>query len=160
MTISLKARSIFDEIFALSALLAISNPEVKKPALLCRDQVPALRHLLRMAFANMVMQFSEKVKSCRFDDAVPDDRPYNPDCDIAMEVDLDCDNDRLDAGKALAVKSQMEHVMALSTLSFVFDCVNPELARAYRTQAREAIEYLGDEIDPAIPTGRIAAWYY
>lgn len=158
MNITLNARTIFDEIFALSALMAISNPEVKRPALLCRDQIPALRHLLRMAFANMVMQFSESVKSCRFDDTPPDTRPYDPDCDLTMEADLDCDIS--DRGKALAVKSQMEHILALTTLSFVFDCVNPELARAYRAQSREAIEALGNEIDPIAPSGRIAAWYY
>ena len=56
MTISLNAKAIFDEIFALSALLAVSNPEVKRPALLCRDQIPGLRHLMRMAFANLGRQ--------------------------------------------------------------------------------------------------------
>ena len=50
--------------------------------------------------------------------------------------------------------------MALSTLSFVFDCVNPELARSYRARAAEAACTLGEEIDPALPPGRLAPWYY
>lgn len=160
MTISLNAKAIFDEIFALSALLAVSNPEVKRPALLCRDQIPGLRHLMRMAFANLVMQFSERVRSCRFDDAAPHDRPYDPDIDITLLIDFDLEDENPDNGRLLAVKASMEHVLALTTLSFTFDCVNPELARTYRAQAREATERLGDDIDPVVPPGRIAAWYY
>ena len=161
MIITLNPRNIFDEIFALSAMMALQQPAVEQPPLLCRDQIPGLRHLMRMAFANLVMQFAERIRSCRFDERTPDDAaPYDPDYPLLMTVDLDTDDADEDTGRSLLIKSNMEHIVALTTLSFVFDCVNPELARSYRGQAADAACALGEDIDPAIPPGRLTAWYY
>lgn len=162
MTITLNPRNIFDEIFAISALMAHSQPEVQLPALLGRDQIPGLRHLMRMAFANMVMQFAETISACRFDEMTPGaESPYDPDYPILMTVELDMDSDDDDnSGRALLLKASMEHIVALSTLSFVFDCVNPELARSYRSQAAEAACNLSADLDPALPPGRLTPWYY
>ena len=81
-----------------------------------------------------------------------------------MAIELDAGASGTDTqAKALMLKANMEHIVALSTLSFVFDCVNPELARSYRARAAEAAEAactLGEEIDPALPPGRLAPWYY
>ena len=162
MTITLNPRNIFDEIFAISAMLAHSQPEVELPPLLCRDQIPGLRHLMRIAFANLVMQFAEKISSCRFDESTPGaEAPYDPEYPVTMAVELDSGDAETDDGsRALVLKANMEHIVARSTLSFVFDCVNPELARSYRARAAEAACTLGEEIDPALPPGRLAPWYY
>ena len=78
-----------------------------------------------------------------------------------MAIELDAGASGTDTqAKALMLKANMEHIVALSTLSFVFDCVNPELARSYRARAAEAAYTLGEEIDPALPPGRLAPWYY
>ena len=165
MNITLNPRSIFDEIFALSAMAALHRTDTERPPLLCRDQIPGLRHLVRMAFANLVMQFAERISACRFDETTPGgDAPYDPDYPLTMEIELNAaagsQTPADDAGRALLIKANMEHVVALTTLSFVFDCVNPDLARSYRLQAAEASTSLGEDIDPAIPPGRLAAWYY
>jgi hypothetical protein len=163
MTITLNPRNIFDEIFAISALMAHQQPEVPMPPLLGRDQIPGLRHLMRMAFANLVMQFAEKISSCRFDEVTPGaEAPYDPDYPILMSVDIDPDSapDSGDAARLLLVKSNMEHILALTTLSFVFDCVNPELARSYRQQAADAACDLATALDPELPPGRLSPWYY
>lgn len=163
MTITLNPRNIFDEIFAISALAAHQQPDVELPALLGRDQIPGLRHLMRMAFANLVMQFAEKISSCRFDETTPgSEAPYDPDYPILMTVEIDpaSTSDSADAGRLLLIKSNMEHIVALTTLSFVFDCVNPELARSYRSQAAETACSMAAELDPELPPGRLSPWYY
>lgn len=156
MTITLNPKSIFDEIFALSALQAFDMPDVERPSLLTRDQIPGLRHLLRIAFANLMIQFAESISSCRFDD-VTQKEPYNPDYHFNMTVEL---NGSVGENSALLIKANMEHILALCTLSFVHECSNPEMARDYRRQAAEAATLLGDEIDPDVPAGRLACWYY
>lgn len=163
MNITLNPRSIFDEIFALSALLALNEPQVERPALLSRDQIPGLKHLMRMAFANLVMQFAETIKGCRFADTTPaDEADYDPTYPIRMQIDLltGFETEDENSGKVLVIKSTMEHIVALNTLSFVFDRINPELSRNYRRQAAESAELLGEEINPTLPAGRIASWYY
>lgn len=167
MIITLNPRNIFDEIFALSAMMATQNTATEVPPLLGRDQIPGLRHLIRMAFANMVMQFAENITGCRFDEATPGaEAPYDPDYPITMTLELaiseeaETDDDDSAPGRSLLIKSNMEHIVALTTLSFVFDCINPELSRSYRSMAASASETLGEEIDPDIPAGRLASWYY
>lgn len=112
MTITLNPRNIFDEIFAISAMMAHSQPEVELPPLLCRDQIPGLRHLMRIAFANLVMQFAEKISSCRFDESTPGaEAPYDPEYPITMAIELDAGASGTDTqAKALMLKANMEHL--------------------------------------------------
>ena len=136
---------------------ALADPAGERPALLCRDQVQGLRHLMRMAFANLVMLMADAVDSCRFDETTPGgDAPYDPDYPFTMEVEL---RDGVQPAP-LMVKTAMEHIVALTTLSFVYDRIAPQLSRDYRRQALDAVSPLCDSLRSTLPVGRLTPWYY
>ncbi len=90
MEINLNCDTIMDEMMAVAALRArgaAARGEAR--ALLTRDQLPALRNILRMAFAELCLRLGDAVVSSDMDadDPAPDE-PYAPGAAMRMSLTL------------------------------------------------------------------------
>lgn len=119
--ISLDITSVTNEIFALTALRKIADPDESTPEPLCRDQLPALRVLIRSAFARVAVSLAPYLDSSACDPAdTPAAKPYDPREQLQLEFDFGDREKTLTSGSLLTLKRYLEHLLALHVLSDVY----------------------------------------
>lgn len=120
--INLNIKNIIDELFALTALRARQFPGAEIPHILSRDQLPALRILVRSAFSQMVARLISFVADAATDEDNPDpQQPFNPKESVTLMIDFGSYTASLSSGSLLVLRRQLEHLLALLTLSAVYD---------------------------------------
>lgn len=89
ISLNLSTEAIMNEILAISALRCLSNSDESRPPILTRDRAPALKLLIKDAFAFVVMKIISYVEKCNLNDlsASPTDD------DEILSVDLCVNND-------------------------------------------------------------------
>lgn len=114
-------------------------------ALLTADQLPALRNIARMAFAEMCMRLGSLVEASEMDADDPrPDEPYSAASSLRMSLTL-----RAPAGaegRPLAVKRVLEHVVAMLAAAFA---LGEEQAAELRGEAAAAVDSLRDTLGAA-----------
>ena len=91
ISLNLSTLAIMNEILALSALRCLTNGEESRPPILTRDRAPALKLLIRDAFAFVVMKFISYVEKCDLNDSSTSHSDSND--DDLLSVDLKVNND-------------------------------------------------------------------
>ena len=114
MNLQLNCKAVTDEILALSALRCATS--AKSHRLITRDQLPGLRIIMRMVFAELMVELTGLVDTCNIDTEDPDPTlPYDDTTPLTLEVGLK-NSDSFSPGMALTVKRQLEHMVAAGTL--------------------------------------------
>lgn len=155
--ISLNITSITDEIFALTALrnavVGGSEETVATPAILTRDNLPALRVLVRSAFAAIVGQLLSYICESSLDDGNPvADAPYNPDQPVNLCLDFGIYTDSLSAGALMVLKRYLEHLIALTVLQRIYLPLDSAIAATHASEAASLITAIRNLLDiPASP---------
>lgn len=117
----LNITSVTDEIFALTALRKVVNPGRETPELLSRDRLPALRVLVRGAFARLACRLAPCLVSAETDPENPvAERPYDSSSPLLMALDFGEPEKSLSAGSRLALKRYLEHLLALLVITDIY----------------------------------------
>lgn len=146
MELNLNSSTIMDELMAVAALRARSaEGRGAARALLTADQLPALRNIARMAFAELCMRLGSLVEASEMDADDPrPDEPYSAASSLRMSLTL-----RAPAGaegRPLAVKRVLEHVVAMLAAAFA---LGEEQAAELRGEAAAAVDSLRDTLGAA-----------
>lgn len=148
--ISLNITSITDEIFALTALRAAIYRSQDIPPVLTRDNLPALRVMVRSAFVATIAQLMPYVVDSKIDDANPTpERPYNASEAVTLQVDFGDNIESLPTNSLLLIKRHLEHLIALTTLAAVYGPINPAIAASQTTEAAALVSSLLSLLDTA-----------
>ena len=87
MNLQLNCKAVTDEILALSALRCATS--AKSHRLITRDQLPGLRIIMRMVFAELMVELTGLVDTCNIDTEDPDPTlPYDDTTPLTLEVGL------------------------------------------------------------------------
>lgn len=118
--IQLNIQTITDEMMALTALRSVTAPGgAASSPLLTRDQLPALRVVARMVFADILLTLGGAVeKSCIDGVNGGEALPYDESQPMALEVTFRTAAEPA-AGMPLLVKRQLEHAVATGVLGWV-----------------------------------------
>lgn len=153
--IVLEPKSITDEIMALTALRSAtaSHGEGEPPLpLLTPDQLPGLRVIMRMVFAEIVMALADLITECDLDSSDPQpDEPYSDEAPLRLALEFGCEA-RLGGKMLIALRRKLEHCVAAGTLGWIASDTDPELCSRLnddRTGALAAIRLICN--DPAHP---------
>ncbi len=159
MEINLNCDTIMDEMMAVAALRArgaAARGEAR--ALLTRDQLPALRNILRMAFAELCLRLGDAVVSSDMDadDPAPDE-PYAPGAAMRMSLTLAAGGP---AGKELAVKRSLEHAAAMLAASYALGDDSAGELRAEAAAAADAVRGCCLASDAGAVPLRVAPFFF
>ena len=91
ISLNLSTTAIMNEILALSALRCLTNGDESRPPILTRDRAPALKLLIRDAFAFVVMKIIPYVETCNLNDI--SSSPSNSNEDDLLSIDLKMNSD-------------------------------------------------------------------
>ena len=151
MILELSDKAICDEMMALTALrCVVRNAEgCSSQVLITADQLPGMRNMVRMMFAETVMELHALVDDCSMDDEDRDlNQPYDNSADkLRLKVEL---RGEWPSGKALAIKRQWEHIVAAKVLEAIATDRDGAFARNLRAQwtgAEEALHSLAGSVD-------------
>lgn len=139
MEINLNSNTIIDELMAVAALRSRSaEGRGESRALLTPDQLPALRNIVRMAFAEACMALGSLVETSDmdFDDPQPDE-PYSPATALRLSLTLAAQP----KGRELPLKRSLEHAVAMLAASFA---LGEAEAPSLRTQAAASLSAVRD----------------
>lgn len=160
--IALDITSVTNEIFALTALRKIVNPAESTPEVLCRDQLPALRVLVRSAFAEVAVSLSPYLDGAACDPADPvAEHPYGDKVPLTLEFDFGGREQKLTAGTLLTLKRYLEHLLALHVLDNVFGPLETAADRSARASEADTLLSLirGILLPAPEPLQIQPAWY-
>lgn len=144
MMIKLNVKAVADEILSLSALRHVVA--AGDAPLLTRDSLPGLRVIMRMVFAELMVDLSGLVLSCNLDAEDSDPTlPYDEQSPMTLEVEL-LGSDGFSSGKALAVKRQMEHIVAAGTLGWVATDADVDFASTLQMHREAALSALKNSL--------------
>lgn len=118
--IQLNIQTITDEMMALTALRSVTAPGgAASSPLLTRDQLPALRVVARMVFADILLTLGGAVEKSSIDGEDGGEAlPYDESQPMALEVTFRTAAEPA-AGMPLLVKRQLEHAVATGVLGRV-----------------------------------------
>lgn len=141
--IQLNIQTITDEMMALTALRSLSAPGDRPSApLLTRDQLPALRVVARMVFADILLTLGGAVeKSCIDGEDGGEALPYDESQPMTLEVTFRTSGSPV-SGAPLLVKRQLEHAVAAGVLGWVASPTDASFAAhlaAQRDAAADAV---------------------
>lgn len=170
MTLELNDKAICDEMLALTALRNVARgggdgaEETSGDAgghlLLTADMLPGLRNMIRLMFADTVMEMASVVEGCSMGEEDPDPAlPYSNDRKVmGLKVEIDV---ALPSGLALAAKRQWEHVVAAKVLEALATERDGAFASMLHSQHRSALEALKEVLeDVASDAGRIVPHWW
>lgn len=146
MELNLNSSTIIDELMAVAALRARSA-EVRgvARALLTADQLPALRNIARMAFAELCMRLGSLVEASEMDADDPrPDEPYSAASSLRMSLTLRAPAGA--GGRPMAVKRVLEHAVAMLAAAFA---LGEGQAAELRGEAAAAVDSLRDSLGSA-----------
>jgi hypothetical protein len=156
MSIQLDTKAITDEIMALSALRNRVEPSNEVITL---DNLPGMMVLMRMVFAEVMIDLSPFVDSCNLDDADPTTAQlYDAHRSITLTVTLK-GSDRISSGLSLSIKRQLEHIVATGTLGWATAESDGDWVLTLQRQReatldalRATLRALNAELDPFLQT--------
>jgi len=132
---------VTDEIMALTALRSVTAPGTRgEQPLLTRDELPGLRVVARMVFADIVLALGDVVEHSRIDETDGGEvLPYDDNQPVTLELTLRtrCE---VAAGKPLLVKRQLEHAVAAGVLGWVASESDRQFAVHLAAQRDAAID--------------------
>lgn len=149
--ISLNLKSITDEIFALTALRAAvtaADPELLPP-LLSRDNLPALRVAVSAAFSTLVSRLAVYVADATFDDSTAGQSPFSSQQEMTLNIDFGLYAYQLNAGQTMALKRNLEHILALLVLEKAYLPFDVAIASDKASEAAELISSIIAILTPA-----------
>lgn len=151
MKLSLNPKSITDEMLALSALRSATTPGDPAP-LLTRDALPGLRVIMRMVFAEIMLELAPCLESCRIDEENPvADEPYSDSSPLRLEATFNL-SATLPQGMELTLKRQLEHLVAAGTMGWIAsgsDRPDSTFAATMQAQREGALAALKESLTPA-----------
>lgn len=159
MLIELNPRQIADEMMAITALRSISAPDegAASRRILTECELNGLQTLMRMTFAEIVIELSPFVKHCELDI----DDPQAPGAGLRMAIEF-ADGSDFPDGMWIPMKRQLEHAVAAATLEWVITDADTALAATLRAQRDGALAAITDTIAAHtrcdIPLWRPAVW--
>jgi len=153
--LTLNVTSITDEIFALTALRNAISPGDTPPSILTRDHLPALRMLVRPAFAAMVTELFPYVRDASVEEGNPSaSLPYSQSEPVEMALDFMEGAAALSNGTMIVLKRYLEHLLALDILRRVYLPIDAATAASHATESSELLmtvrEMLSPEPSPVI----------
>lgn len=173
--ITLNITSITDEIFALTALRqAVADIPAYNadgggktsaiPAVLTRDNLPALRILVRPAFARIIARLIPYVADTTLEDGNPAaSQPYDENAPVELSVDFGQYASNLSGGAMMVLKRYLEHLTALTVLENVYQTADTAQALIHRQGADaifNAVETLLTAPGPASAPLTVTPSYY
>lgn len=119
--INISFKSVTDEIFALTALHSRMLDPIGSPVteILCRDQLPALRVMVKAAFSQIAGHLLPYIDRCDVDD------------EPSMALDFGSYASGLTAGSLMALRHYLEHLCALTVMATVCRPYAPTAADAW-----------------------------
>lgn len=145
MNLQLNCKAVTDEILALSALRCATTDSPTR--LITRDRLPGLRVIMRMVFAELMVELTGLVETCNIDTDDPAPAlPYDETAPLTLEVDLK-NSDSFTPGKALTIKRQLEHMVAAGTLGWVATEADADFARTLQSRREAALAALRDTLE-------------
>lgn len=133
---SITFSSVTEEIFALTALRNAVAPAALSPAIISRDQLPALRVIIRSSFSRLVAYFMPYIHRAYIREADTNPaHPYDPSQALDMRIDFGIYTQGLDNESLMVVKRYLEHLLALMTLSRIYAGIYPGYTPEARTAA-------------------------
>ncbi|MDE6282872.1 MAG: hypothetical protein K2L97_02655 [Muribaculaceae bacterium] len=153
--ITLNIKSVTDEIFALTALRAAILPEqaVDTPGVLSRDNLPALRILVRSAFTTIVTRLGRHVTDFLIEDANPAaPQPYDEHSPVTLGIDFGPDTANLDSAARMLIKRYLEHLLALTVLREVYLPIDTAIAATHTSQSTAILNTLLTLLDTSPST--------
>lgn len=119
--INISFKSVTDEIFALTALHSRMLDPIGSPVteILCRDQLPALRVMVKAAFSQIAGRLLPYIDRCDVDD------------EPSMDLDFGRFAEGLSAGSLMALRHYLEHLCALTVMATVCRPYAPTAADAW-----------------------------
>lgn len=147
--IALDFKTITDEIMALTALRKVTAADPEAGMLVTRDQLPGLRVLARMVFAEAVIALGAAVESSSIDDTDTEaDHPFNTAEAPRLEITLR-GTDNLNNGMLLTVKRHLEHAVATGILAWVATDADGGFAAMLGSRNRAAVQAVADALNSA-----------
>ena len=138
--IALDITSVTNEIFALTALRKIVNPAESTPEVLCRDQLPALRVLVRSAFSGVAVSLAPYLAGAACDPVDPPaEHPYSDRTPLTLEFDFGASEQQLTSGMRLTLKRYLEHLVALHVMGDVFGPLETAADRGARSAEADTL---------------------
>ena len=144
MTISLNlsTSAIANEIYAVSALRCLTTGDESRPPILTRDQLPALRLLIKDAFAFMIMKIIDYVENCNLNnETATNPQQSNKNDDMILSVDVLVSND-VTASIAGAMRVALEHAIANYTLHICYINKDDDTSNHYLVIAKNDVATL------------------
>lgn len=139
--ITLNIKSITDEIFALTALRSAICSGDTPPESLCRDNLPALRVLVRSAFARLTHRLLPYISTTTLADGNPEaDRPYDPAAEVTLTIGLSDRAARLSSGATMILKRYLEHLTALMVLRQIYLPLDAEIAGSHAEEITDLLD--------------------
>ena len=152
--LTLDFKTITDEILALTALRKATAANPEEGMLVTRDQLPGLRVLARMVFAEILLRLGPAVETSDIDDSdLPADHPYSTSEAPAMRLTL-AGADRLSSGALITVRRQLEHAVATGILAWI-----SSFAAELRARSDAAVSAVADTLSSLTPSAlRAPGW--
>lgn len=160
--ISLNIKSVTDEIFALTALRSAvtGTPAGLLPPVLTRDNLPALRILVRTAFATLVTRLMPYVADSSVDDGNPPAAsPYDERQPVTLDIGFGDRTASMGAGNLMTLKRYLEHLLALYVLEKVYLPVDTAIAAGHASEASSVISTVATLLAGSSSPGLLAAAY-
>ncbi|MDE6125742.1 MAG: hypothetical protein K2G30_02175 [Muribaculaceae bacterium] len=153
MEINLNSKTIIDELMAVAALRSrTAGGRGAARALLTADQLPALRHIARMAFAELCMRLGSLVEASDMDFEDPEpDEPYSAAASLRMSLTLSAGS--VGDGRGLAAKRSLEHAVAMLAAAFALGDAADGSAAELRGEAAAAVDALRDVLGATATDG-------
>lgn len=162
MNVTLNAKAITDEMMALTALrnITVDNGANSGTPILSRDNLPGLRVVMRMVFAELVLGLGPLVEKCDIDEEDPrPTHPYSDESSMKLTLTLRDAGD-MTSGQLLAVKRQLEHIVAVGTLGWVATDADTEFAGSLQAQREGALAALRESLAEKCTPFNITPWSY
>lgn len=135
ISFNLSTKAIMQEIYAISALRCLNNGS-KRPAILTRDRAPALRLLIKDAFAFIIMKFISYVENCNLNDTV-----INDDEDMILSVDMRM-SDEIADNVAHTMRITLEHAIAAYALHICYIGLEDDTSNQYNIVAQNEVDLM------------------
>lgn len=116
VSLNLSTEAIMSEIYALSALRCLSNGDESRPPILTRDRAPALKILIRDAFAFIVLKIIRYVERCNINEVSQSTTDAD---DEMLSVDLKVCSDVTDTA-AKSMQQSLNHCISAYALHICY----------------------------------------
>lgn len=127
---------------ALTALRKVTSANQEVGMLVTRDQLPGMRVLARLVFAEIILALADVVVDCNIDEGdISAPHPYSAEDAPTLEVTLRFPTPPAE-GKLMAIRRQLEHAVAVGMLAMVATEADGDFATSLRTKYLAIVDTL------------------